>query len=124
MSEISNLAPALSIVVPTEVADLVRGSLFPKNDVGRASVEFYAAVLAEVGIEDLDSLSFAETVEVTRRLYSVSSDYRRDRKDVAKIAREEAKAAAKAKRDAERAERIAKEIAEAEARLARLKNGG
>ena len=93
------------IAFDAEVLDLVRGSLAPKNSVGRASVEFYAAALAEVGV-DPESLSFAEAVEVTRRLYAPSADFRRDRAEVAKAEREAEAAKAKAKRDAEKMARL------------------
>lgn len=114
VAEVGPIAP--------EIADLVRGSLAPKNSVGNASVEFYAAVLAEVGV-DPESLSFAEVVEVTRRLYGPSADFRRYRADVAKDEKEAERAAAKSKRDAERAARDIAKIAEIEKRLAALRAG-
>lgn len=115
-------APAAKIAVPSEVVDLVRGSLLPKNSVGIASVEFYRAALDAAGV-DPESLSFAESVEVTRRLYGPSADFRRAKADAAKAEREAKAAEAKAKRDAERAKRIAEEIAKAKARLAALESG-
>lgn len=105
MSEKNIAAAAAKIAVAPEVADLVRGSLLPKNSVGIASVEFYAAVLAEVGV-DPESLSFAEAVEVTRRLYAPSAEFRRDRAEIAKAEREAEAAKAKAKRDAEKKARL------------------
>lgn len=114
-------APTNSPSISSDTVDLVRGSLFPKNSVGIASVEFYEAVLREAGVENPDELSFAESIEVSRRLYGPSADYRRDRADVAKAEREAIAKAAKAKRDAERAERVAEEIAKAEKKLAALR---
>lgn len=112
------VAPKISI--SSDVSDLVRGSLAPKNSVGTASVDFYRAVLASVGIEDPDSLSFAETVEVTRRLYAPSADFRRDRAEVAKSEREiEAKKLAE-KRAAEKTARLEKEKKAILAKLAAL----
>jgi len=104
-----------AIAIAPEVVDLVRGSL-ATNSVGQASVDFYVAALREAGV-DPESLSFAEAVEVTRRLYAPSADFRRDRASAAKAQREAEKAAAKAKRDAEKAKR---ELAEVEALKAKL----
>ena len=118
MSENTKSATAPAITVPSEVVDLVRGSLAPKNSVGEASVAFYVATLAAAGIEDPDSLSFAETVEITRRLYAPSADFRRTQADVSKAAKEAEKAAAKAKRDSERAKRELAEIEVLKAKLA------
>lgn len=119
MSNSTTSAPA--IAVPTEAVDLVRGSLAPRNSVGEASVAFYVAALAAAGVSDPDSLTFAETVEVTRRLYAPSADFRRTSADIAKVERDAAKAAAKAKRDAEREARTLEEIAKLEAKLAAKK---
>ena len=122
MSE--NISPAsvaaATVAVPAEAIDAVRGSLAPKNSVGEASVEFYRAALAGAGV-DPETLSFAEAVEVTRRLYALSAGFRRDRADVAKVEREEAAKIAKAKRDAEREERAKAEIKKIEAKLAKLR---
>jgi hypothetical protein len=123
MSE--NISPAKivpsapKIVVPAEALDAIAGSLLPKNSVGIASVEFYEAALREVG-RDPEALSFAETVEVTRRLYAISAEFRRDRADVAKTEREKVAAEARAKRDAEKAKRLVEERAKLEAKLAAL----
>jgi L-fucose isomerase-like protein len=118
-----NFAPEISIPVSSEVADLVRGSLAPKNSVGVASVEFYEAVLEFVGV-DPETLSFAEVVEVTRRLYGPSADFRRDRADIAKAEREAKAAEAREIRNAERAARDVAKIEEIEKRLAALRSGG
>ena len=115
MSEKKIAEAASAITVPSEVVDLVRGSL-ATNSVGQASVDFYVAALREAGI-DPESLSFAEAVEVTRRLYGPSADFRRERASAEKAKREAEKAAAKAKRDAEKAKR---EMAEIEALKAKL----
>lgn len=120
MSENTVSATAPAITIAPEVTELVTGSLLPRNSVGEASVDFYRAALESAGV-DPESLSFAEVVEVTRRLYGPSADYRRDRADIAKAAKEAERAAAKAKRDAERAKRAEAEIAKIEARLAALK---
>lgn len=112
----ANVAPA--IAVPTEAVDAVRGSLAPRNSVGRASVDFYVAALAAAGVENPDSLSFAESVEVTRRLYAASADYRRNVADAEKAKREAEKAEARRKREAEKAKRELAEIAELKAKLA------
>lgn len=109
-----------SIVVPSETVDLVRGSLYPKNSVGVASVDFYRAVLSKAGV-DPETLSFAEVVEVTRRLYTPSAGFRRDRAEVAKSEREAIAAAKREARNAEREARAAEEIARIEARLAKLR---
>lgn len=121
MSE-NTVAAAPAIEIAAEVVELVSGSLAPRNSVGEASVDFYRAALEAAG-KDPESLTFAEVVEVTRRLYGPSADYRRDRADVAKAAKEAERAAVKAKRDAERAKRAEAEIAKIEARLANLKKG-
>ena len=95
------------IEIPAEVLDLVRGSLAPKNSAGIASVRFYEAALAGVGV-DPESLSFSESVEVTRRLYAASADFRRAaREDSAKAreAKAEAARAAKALANADRDEK-------------------
>lgn len=94
-------APA--IAVSQEAVDAI-ASLVP-NSVGQASIDFYRAVATKAGI-DFDSLSSDEVVEVTRRLYSHSADFRRTRADVAKAEREAVAAAAKAKRDAEKKARL------------------
>ena len=113
-----NAAVAPKIAVPDSAIEAVRGSLAP-NAIGADSVEFYRAVLDAAGI-DPDSLSFAETVEVTRRLYAASADFRRDRADIRKSERAAAEAAAKAKREAERKAKLAERKAKLEAEIAKL----
>lgn len=109
-------APA-KVSFPSEVTDLVTGSLLPRNSVGAASVDFYRSVLESVGV-DPEKLSFAEVVEVTRRLYGPSADFRRDRASEAKAEKEKAAAEAKKKRDAEKAKRELAEIEILKAKLA------
>ena len=110
-----------TITVTSEAIDaLTKSSLRTLNSVGQASVDFYLAALEEVGI-DPESLSFSEVVEVTRRLYAPSADYRRTQADVAKAEKDAERAAAKAKRDAEREERAREEIKKIEAKLAKLR---
>jgi hypothetical protein len=121
-NEMSENTFAATIVVPADAVDKVRGSL-SLNSVAQASVDFYVAALEEAGV-DPEALSFAEVVEVTRRLYAPSADYRRAQADVAKAEKEAEKAEAKAKRDAERAERDIAKIAEIEARLEKLRANG
>jgi hypothetical protein len=117
MNATSKIAPA-KIAVPAEAVDAVRGSLAPKNSVGRASVEFYEAALREAGIEDPDSLTFAESVEVTRRLYAISADYRRAVAKDAAASREAEREAARKAREAEKAKRELAEIEILKAKLA------
>lgn len=117
MSE--NTTSARKISVSAEAIDAVTGSLAPKNSVGQASVDFYVAALEAAGV-DPESLTFAESVEVTRRLYALSADYRRTIADVAKAEREAKAAEAKQARDAEKAKRLEAERAKLEQRLAAL----
>lgn len=114
----ASVAPvAPKIVVPSETVDLVRGSL-ATNSVGRASVEFYRATLAAAGV-DPDSLSFEEAIEVSRRLYGPSADFRRSAREV-EAAKREKVAAEKAKaRDAAKIERAKAEKARLEKLLAK-----
>lgn len=120
MSE-NTVSPAVAITVSEEAIDLVSGSLAPRNSVGEASVAFYRAALEAAG-KDPESLTFDEVVEVTRRLYGPSADYRREQADVAKAAKEQERAAAKAKRDAEKKARLAAEAERLRAKLAALES--
>jgi hypothetical protein len=118
MNAPKNSAPVSpAIRVPAEVVELVRGPLAPKNSVAIASIDFYVAALAAVGV-DPESLSFAETVEVTRRLYAPSADFRRDRAEVARAEKAEIAAKAKADREAKAAKRELEEIEILKAKLA------
>lgn len=116
MSENISPAKAPKISVPSESVDKVRGSL-AGNSVSVASVDFYVAVLDAAGI-DPESLSFAETVEVTRRLYADSADFRRNRAEISKAEKDAEKAKAKADRDAKRAKAELAEIEILKAKLA------
>lgn len=110
-----------TITVTPEAVAKVTGAI-TLNSVAQASVDFYVAALEAAGV-DPESLTFAETVEVTRRLYAESADHRRAAADVAKAEKEAERAEAKAKRDAERIARDAAKIAEIEARLEKLRSG-
>lgn len=99
-----NTNTAAAIVVPVDAVEAVTGSL-ATNSVGQASIDFYRAALESAGV-DPESLSFAEIVEVTRRLYAPSADYRRGQADVRKAERAAEAAKAKAKRDAEKKARF------------------
>lgn len=99
MSATNAPAAAPAIKIAAEVVDLVRGSLVPSS-VGRDSVAFYTEALRRVGIEDPNSLSFAEVVEVTRRLYAPSAEFRKSAREVRAIERAKAEEAAKAEREA------------------------
>lgn len=115
-------AKVSSISVPSEALDALDRPLSVTNSVGTASVEFYEAALRKVGI-DPESLSFAETVEATRRLYSISADFRRDRADVAKAEKAAKAAKEKADRDAKRKARLESEKAALLAKLAKIETG-
>jgi hypothetical protein len=118
MSAKISAAAAPAIVVSSEVVDLVRGSLLPKNSAGISSVEFYVAALAAAGISDPDSLSFAESVEVTRRLYALSASVRKDAREAAARARADEAAAREAAREAAKIEKDRAEVAALLASLA------
>lgn len=119
MSE--NIAPAKSatpvatVPVSADAVDKVRGSL-AGNSVSAASVAFYETALREAG-KNPESLSFAEVVEVTRRLYAESADFRRGAAEIAKSEREAAAKIAKAASDEKKRLRL---IAERESLSKRL----
>jgi hypothetical protein len=110
-----------AIAVPSEATDALAKPLAETNSVGNASVAFYRAALDAAGI-DPESLTFAESVEVTRRLYAISADYRRSVAEVAKAEREAARAAEREAREAKRKDRLVAERAKLEAKLAKLAN--
>lgn len=114
-SKMSNsTAAAAAAFVTDEMIDAVRD--LSTNSVGRASIDFYTEVLSQAGI-DPETLSFAEAVEVTRKLYAASADYRRAQADVAKAEREAEREVARQAREEAKKARLA---AEKEAILAKL----
>lgn len=122
MSE--NISPAKPVANVASIAtkdaiDAVSGSLLPRNAIAVASVDFYEAALRGAG-KDPESLSFAEAVEVTRKLYALSADYRRAKASDAATEREAAEAEAREKRAVEKRARLAAEKAKLEKRLAAL----
>lgn len=101
-----------------EAIEKVSGSL-NGNSVTRASVEFYRAALSGAGV-DPDSLSFDETIEVSRLLYGISDEYRATVRETEREKREKVAAEASKKRDAAKRERAVAEKVRLEKLLANL----
>ena len=118
-NEMSNSTSPAIVVPNAAIEALTKRPLTETNSVANASVDFYLAALAQVGI-DPASLSFAEIVEVTRRLYAPSADYRRSQADVVKAEREAAEAIRRAEREAAAAAKLEADIKKAEAKLKAL----
>lgn len=104
----------------TKGTEMSENTISTEITVRPAAASFAAWIAAKV--DDVDSLSFDEVVELTFEHHAAwqGSPERRAEREDAKVAREIAAAEAKEKREAERATRLLEEKAKLEAKLAKL----